>query len=381
MLLQAELRRRTEELAAQLQQLRDSLDMPAKLAERERLEARQSEPDFWGQPDRARQVIQQLKALNALVKPYEELQTTLRDLQALMELAGEDPSLEAEWASVLDKAEKQYEAFELQTMMSGKHDAADALVSIKPGAGGTDACDWAEMLYRAYVRWAQRHGYNITDVDEEPNLEGGIQSVSFKIAGPYAYGYMQSEIGVHRLVRISPFGSGDTRQTSFAAVDVLPDLPDDIEIVIRDEDLEVQTFASGGPGGQHQNKTQSGVRLIHKPTGIRAESRTARSQHQNKENALRLLKARLYALEEQKRLGDLVRHYDSKGEIAFGSQIRSYVLHPYTLVRDEREGIDVKTPAVQDVLDGNFDPFMHAYLRLKAARQNRTATALASTQK
>lgn len=323
-------------------------------------------------------MIQQLKAVNALVKPYEELQSSVEELQALMELASEDASLEGEWAEVLAKAEKQYEAFELQTMMSGPHDVANALVSIKPGAGGTDACDWAEMLYRAYVRWAQRHGYSIEEVDEEPNLEGGIQSVSFKIVGPYAYGYMQSEIGVHRLVRISPFGSGDTRQTSFAAVDVLPELPDDIEIVIRDEDLEVQTFASGGPGGQHQNKTQSGVRLIHKPTGVRAESRTGRSQHQNKENALRLLKARLYALEEQKRLGELVRHYDSKGEIAFGSQIRSYVLHPYTLVRDEREGVDVKTPAVQEVLDGDFDPFMHAYLRYKAARQSREPVAVAA---
>jgi peptide chain release factor 2 len=350
------------------------------LAEREQLEAQQSEPDFWNRPEKARSVIQQLKAINALLRPYEELQNSVGDLQAMMELAAEDPSLEAEWTSLLEKAEKQYEAFELQTMMSGKHDVANALVSIKPGAGGTDACDWAEMLYRAYVRWAQRHGYTIEDVDEEPNLEGGIQSVSFKIVGPYAYGYMQSEIGVHRLVRISPFGNGDTRQTSFAAVDVLPELPDDIEIVIREEDLEVQTFASGGPGGQHQNKTQSGVRLIHKPTGIRAESRTARSQHQNKENALRLLKSRLYAIEEQKRLGDLVKHYDAKGEIAFGSQIRSYVLHPYTLVRDEREGIDVKTPAVQEVLDGNFDPFMHAYLRHKAARQNRSA-ALAGAKK
>jgi peptide chain release factor 2 len=339
---------------------------------------RQSGPDFWHQPEKARQVIQQLKAVNALVKPYEELQSSVEELQALMELASEDASLEGEWAEVLAKAEKQYEAFELQTMMSGPHDVANALVSIKPGAGGTDACDWAEMLYRAYVRWAQRHGYSIEEVDEEPNLEGGIQSVSFKIVGPYAYGYMQSEIGVHRLVRISPFGSGDTRQTSFAAVDVLPELPDDIEIVIRDEDLEVQTFASGGPGGQHQNKTQSGVRLIHKPTGVRAESRTGRSQHQNKENALRLLKARLYALEEQKRLGELVRHYDSKGEIAFGSQIRSYVLHPYTLVRDEREGVDVKTPAVQEVLDGDFDPFMHAYLRYKAARQSREPVAVAA---
>jgi peptide chain release factor 2 len=226
-------------------------------------------------------------------------------------------------------------------------------------------------MFRAYSRWAVRHGFSIEEVDEEPNLEAGLQSVTFKIAGPYAYGYMQSEIGVHRLVRISPFGSGDTRQTSFAAVDVLPELPDDIEIVIRDVDIETQTFSTGGPGGQHVNKTQSGVRLIHKPTGVRAECRVDRSQHANKASALKLLKARLYAIEEQKRMGDVVKHYDAKGEIAFGSQIRSYVLQPYTLVREERDGIDVKTPAVMDVLDGDFDQFMHAFLRHKTARANK----------
>ena len=197
-----------------------------------------------------------------------------------------------------------------------------------------------------------------------------MQIVTFKIVGPYAYGYMQSEIGVHRLVRMSPFGSGDTRQTSFAAVDVLPELPDDIEIVIKDGDLEWQHFSTGGPGGQHQNKTQSGRACIHKPTGVRAESRVDKSQHKNKDNALKLLKARLYAIEEQKRIGDVVKNYDAKGEIAFGSQIRSYVFQPYTLVREERDGIDVKTPAVKDVLDGDFDQFMHAFLRHKTAKAN-----------
>lgn len=289
----------------------------------------------------------------------------------MAELAEDDPSFEAEIEPALAKAEQQYEAFELQAMMSGKHDSASAVVSIKPGAGGTDACDWAEILFRAYSRWAQRHGFTVEDVDEEPNLEAGLQSVTFKIVGPYAYGYMQSEIGVHRLVRMSPFGSGDTRQTSFAAVDVLPELPDDIEIVIKDGDLEWQHFSTGGPGGQHQNKTQSGARCIHRPTGVRAESRVDKSQHKNKDNALKLLKARLYAIEEQKRIGDTVKAYDAKGEIAFGSQIRSYVFQPYTLVREERDGIDVKTPAVKDVLDGDFDQFMHAYLRHKTAKANK----------
>jgi peptide chain release factor 2 len=295
----------------------------------------------------------------------------------MAELAEEDASFEAEIDPTLAKAEKQLDEFELMAMMSGKQDAASAVVSIKPGAGGTDACDFAEILFRMYTRWAQRHGFQVTDIDEEPNLEAGIQSVTFKIAGEYAYGYLQSEIGVHRLVRISPFGSGDTRQTSFAAVDVVPELDESIEIEIKDDDLTVQTFSAGGPGGQHQNKTQSGVRLIHKPTGVRAESRTERSQHKNKDNALKLLKARLYAIEEQKRLGDVAQRYDAKGEIAFGSQIRSYVMQPYTLVRDEREGIDVKTPAVMQVLDGDLDEFMHAYLRHRTAKRNKAAKAKA----
>ena len=288
------------------------------------------------------------------------------------ELTAKMAAFEAELEPALLKAEKQYESFELQAMMSGKHDHRSALVTIKPGAGGTDACDWAEMLFRAYKMWAAKHGFDVPkdDIDIEPNLEAGYASVSFKVEGPYAYGYMQSEIGVHRLVRISPFGGGDTRQTSFAAVDVLPELPDDIEIVIKDTDYEVQTFSTGGPGGQHVNKTQSGVRLIHK-SGIRAECRMGRSQHKNKAEALKMLQARLEAVEEQKRMGDAVKSYDAKGEIAFGSQIRSYVLQPYTLVREERDGIDVKTPAVQDVLDGDFDQFMHAFLRHKSAKANR----------
>jgi len=226
-----------------------------------------------------------------------------------------------------------------------------------------------------YVRWAQAHGFAVTEVDEEPNLEAGLQSVTFKVVGEYAYGYLQSEIDVHRLVRISPFGDGGTRQTSFAAVDVIPELDDNIEVEVNEKALEMQTFCSGGPGGQHQNKTQSGVRLIYKYKGVevRGESRTERSQPKNYANALALVKARIYAIEEQKRLGDIANRYDAKGEIAFGSQIRSYVMQPYTLVRDERPGVDVKTPAVLAVLDGDLDPFMQAYLRHRTEKAHKKA--------
>lgn len=329
------------------------------------------EPGFWDNQEAAKKTINALKPLNGLLKPYEELNTSVGNLNAFAELAQEDDSLESEWAGEVDKTDKQYTRFELMAMMSGRNDGNPAIVSIKPGAGGTDACDWAEILYRMYIRWAQRHGFTIEEQDLEPNQEAGIQSVTFKVNGEYAYGYLQSETGVHRLVRISPFGSGDTRQTSFAAVDVVPEVPDDIEIEIKESDLIMQTFSAGGPGGQHQNKTQSGCRLIHKPTNVRAESRTERSQHKNYDNCIRLLKARLYAIEEQKRLGEILQRYDAKGEIAFGSQIRSYVMQPYTLVREERDGIDVKTPAVMTVLDGDLDDFMYAYLRWKTQREHK----------
>src|SRR3954462_9817392 len=305
----------------------------------------QGEPDFWTNQDKAQKTIQAQKTLNALLKPYEEVSGAINDVNALAELSEEDPTLESELTGEVERAATLFDQFELMAMMSGKQDAANAIVSIKPGAGGTDACDFAEILYRMYTRWAQRHDFTVEEQDLEPNLEAGIQSVTFKVIGPYAYGYMQSEIGVHRLVRMSPFGSGDTRQTSFAAVDVIPELDETIEIEIKDDDYIKQTFSAGGPGGQHQNKTQSGVRLIHK-SGVRAESRTERSQHKNFDNCLKMLKSRLYAIEEQKLKGDLAQRYDAKGEIAFGSQIRSYVMQPYTLVRDERDGIDVKVPAI-----------------------------------
>lgn len=330
----------------------------------------QGEPEFWTNQDKAQKTIQAQKTLNALLKPYEEVTSAINDVNALAELSEEDPSLESELTGEVDRAANLFDRFELMAMMSGRNDAANAIVSIKPGAGGTDACDWAEILYRMYTKWAQSHGFTVEEQDLEPNLEAGIQFVTFKISGEYAYGYMQSEVGVHRLVRISPFGSGDTRQTSFAAIDVVPELDDNIQIEVKESDLEMQTFCSGGPGGQHQNKTQSGVRLIHK-SGVRAESRTERSQHKNYDNALKLLKSRLYMIEEQKRLGELANRYDAKGEIAFGSQIRSYVLQPYTLVRDEREGIDVKTPQVMNVLNGDLDQFMQAYLRYKTEKMHK----------
>jgi len=310
------------------------------------------QPNFWDNQEKAQGTIGQLKPLNGLLQPFEALQVSTGDLQALAELTEEDATLEPE----LEK--------ELAAVMSGQQDASNAYVKIQAGAGGTEACDWAQMLMRTYTRWAERNGFQVELLDELRNEEAGIRNATLRVIGDYAYGYLQSEAGVHRLVRISPFDSNARRQTSFAAVDVMPEIDGTIEIEIRPDDLERQTFRSGGPGGQHQNKTESGVRYIHKPTGVAAESRTERSQHKNDANALALLKAKLCRMEEQKRQAEVEKLYDEKGEVAWGYQIRNYVMQPYTMVKDVRTGVE--TPQVQKVLDGELEEFMQAYLRTKA---------------
>lgn len=329
------------------------------------------QPNFWDNPEKAQQIIGQLKPLNGLLKPYEELAAAAGEIQTLVELAGEDAELEAELERELGRFEKQFGEFEMRAMLSGPQDASNAFLRIQAGTGGTEACDWAQMLLRMYARWGERHGYTVEMVDELRNEEAGIRSATLHVVGDFAYGNLQSEAGVHRLVRISPFDSNARRQTSFAAVDVVPEIDGNIEIEIRPEDLERQTFRSGGPGGQHQNKTESGVRFIHKPTGIAAESRTERSQHKNADNAMKLLKSRLYALEEQKRKAEVDKLYDEKGEVAWGYQIRNYVLQPYTLAKDVRT--DVQTPQVQNVLDGEIDDFIQGFLRLKAEKAHKAA--------
>src|SRR5205814_7727871 len=271
------------------------------------------------------------------------------------------------------RVEKKLHDFELQAMMSGSQDASNAYLRIQAGTGGTEACDWAQMLLRMYGRWAERHGLQAEIIDELRNDEAGIRSATLRIIGEYAYGYLQSEAGVHRLVRISPFDANARRQTSFAAVDVMPEIEGTIEIEIHSDELRRDTFRSGGPGGQHQNKTESGVRYTHLPTGVAAESRSERSQHKNDDMAMKMLKAKLYRIEEQKRKAEVEKQYDEKGEVAWGSQIRNYVLQPYTMVKDVRTGVE--TSQVQNVLDGDIDEFSQAYLRYKAEREHKRASA------
>jgi peptide chain release factor 2 len=339
-------------------------DIAAKQQQLEKLTAQMGEPGFWDNQEKAQKVISLTKPLNVVLKPYNELAAASEDLKVLCELSEEDESLEAEVEPALVKLEAQIADFEMRSTLDGPQDASNAYLRIQAGTGGTEACDWAQMLLRMYTRWGERHGYAVELVDELRNEEAGIRSATLHIVGEYSYGHLQSETGVHRLVRISPFDSNARRQTSFAAVDVLPELDDTITIEIRSDDLVRQTFRSGGPGGQHQNKTESGVRYIHLPTGIAAESRTERSQHKNDANAMKLLKARLYQMEEQKRLAEVERMYDAKGEVSWGNQIRNYVMQPYTLVKDTRTAAE--TAQVNAVLDGEIDEFIQAFLRYKA---------------
>lgn len=331
------------------------------------------QPNFWDNNEKAQTVIDELKPLNGLLKPFEELQETAGDVQALAELCAEDDSLDQELANELGKTERRLDEFELRAMLSGSQDASNAFLKIQAGTGGTEACDWAQMLVRMYSRWAEQHGFTAELVDELRNDEAGIRSATLRMVGEYAYGYMQSEAGVHRLVRISPFDANKRRQTSFAAVDVTPEISGNIEIELKSDDLRRDTFRSGGPGGQHQNKTESGVRYTHLPTGVAAESRSERSQHKNDAMAMAMLKAKLYKVEEQKRKAAVEKLYDEKGEVAWGYQIRNYVMQPYTLVKDVRTAVE--TAQVGRVMDGDIDEFIHAYLRQKAEKEHKKATA------
>jgi len=339
-----------------------------KQSRRAALEEVMNSPTFWNDQDKAKEIIQELKTLNGVLKPFEELGRQADDLGASIELAEEvgGDEFDEEIRNAYQRALFDFEAFELRSMLSGPNDHCNAFVTIHAGAGGTEACDWAEMLLRMYLMWAEGKRFSAQITDREEGGAAGIQVATVHIKGEYAYGYLKGETGVHRLVRISPYDAAGRRQTSFASVDILPEIDDTIDIVLRDDELKRDVFRSGGPGGQHQNKTESGVRYTHLPTGVAAESRSERSQHKNDANALVLLKAKLIRMEEEKREADYAKKYDEKGEISFGSQIRSYVLQPYQLVKDLRTDHEVGNPRA--VLDGGIDGFIDSYLRMKLSK-------------
>ena len=326
-------------------------------------------PNFWDDQEGAQKVIRRLKYLKGALDPVRELGREIEDLQVLGELAREEedePTLReveqrgAELAQALDR-------LELSSMLSGPEDASNAYLSIHAGAGGTESCDWAQMLLRMYTRWAAKEGYKTELISHLPGEEAGLKSATLRVLGRMAYGYLKSEAGVHRLVRISPFDSSNRRHTSFVAVDVVPEVEDDIEIELKDSEIEVEFCRSSGPGGQNVNKVSTAVRIKHIPTGVTVFSQSERSQHKNRKTAESLLKAKLHQIERQKRQEELDGLYDEKGEIAWGNQIRSYVLQPYRMVKDVRSGY--KTGSPEAVLDGDLTPFMEAYLRHGLARK------------
>lgn len=325
------------------------------------LEVEVQREDFWSNPQDAQKTLSELSKLRKLVEKGRRVSELLESLKEFSDLLGEDEALEKELRLELETARKLLEELELQTLFTDEYDSYNAVVTIHAGAGGVDAQDWAEMLLRMYTRWAERNGFKLEIVDTSFGEEAGIKSVTFIVKGDFAYGLLKAERGVHRLVRISPFDAAHRRHTSFALVDVIPDIGNEVEIEIRPEDLRIDTFRASGPGGQYVNKTESAVRITHIPTGIVVECQSERSQHQNRETAMRILKARLFALEKEKREKELQAIKGERRDIAWGNQIRSYVLHPYTLVKDHRTGVEVGN--IQAVLDGDIDIFISSYLK------------------
>ncbi len=330
------------------------------------LEKKLSEPGFWDNPDEAQKVLQERKQADDRVQADSKLEHWIGDLETYLTLAAEETDaaqqqqLLAELTGELAQAEKFVDDLETRTLLSGENDRLNAIVTIKPGAGGTESQDWAEMLLRLYLKWAEHSGFRATILEITPGEEAGVKSVTIRVEGENAYGLLSGESGVHRLVRISPFDQAARRHTSFASIFVIPEVDDRIEVVIKPDDLRIDTFRSSGAGGQHVNVTDSAVRLTHLPTGIVVSCQNERSQIKNREMAMKVLRSRIYEFELEKRREEARKLEDLKPEISFGSQIRSYVMQPYQLVKDHRTKLEIGD--VQSVLDGKIDPFIHAWL-------------------
>ena len=360
-------KQKLNEVRPALDGLADSLNVEGLRNELERLHAMQEAPGFWDNPEKSQQIVVKTKSVESKIEKYEQMVASWDDLMTICEMAAEedDDSMLDELKEGFELLSNDMETCRLQTLLTGNYDSNNALVSFQAGAGGTEAQDWCQMLYRMYTRWAEAHGYTYKIMDYQEGDEAGLKSAEIIIEGDNAYGFLKGENGVHRLVRVSPFDANARRQTSFAAIEVIPDIQDDSnDIEIKAEDYEMQVFRSSGAGGQHINKTSSAVRLIHKATGIVVACQTERSQFQNKENCLRMLRSKLVEIKEREHLDKISDIKGVQKKIEWGSQIRNYVFMPYTLVKDTRTGCE--TSNVNAVMDGALDPFINAYLTCAA---------------
>jgi len=337
-------------------------EIDAKRTEKDQLERQINREDLWQDPKRAQELMRQRSTLQEAIAGWESLQKRLEEQALMLDLteAEEELLVAEEIAGALTKLDRDVAQTELARMLSGPDDEKNAIMTIHAGAGGTESQDWAEMLLRMYLRWTERKGFRTQTLDILAGEEAGIKSVTVLIEGKYAYGYSKAESGVHRLIRLSPFDANNRRHTSFASVFVIPEIADDIQVVISEADLRIETFRAGGHGGQHVNVTDSAVRIIHIPTGIVVQCQNERSQHKNRASAMKVLRSRLYEIEKEKRTEKLEQYSQGKKDIAWGHQIRSYVLHPYRLIKDHRTDLEVGN--VDAVLDGDLDPFIEQYL-------------------
>ncbi len=361
-----ELRLRLEGIKPDIDDLASALGIEKIKEEIEDLDGKAAAEGFWDDMESAQKILQRSSALKAKLADYEALVTEYHDAMTMVELANEegDESLLADCTADVDKVQSHMEAQRLATLLSGEYDAKNAILTFHAGAGGTEAQDWAEMLYRMYTHWAERHGFKYKILDYLDGDEAGLKSASIEIEGLNAFGYLKGESGVHRLVRVSPFDSSGRRHTSFAALEVIPEIDDDVEVEIRPEDLKVDTYRSSGAGGQHVNKTESAVRITHIPTGIVVACQNERSQHQNREVAMRMLRSKLVEIKEREHYDKIEDIKGGQAQIAWGSQIRSYVFMPYTLVKDHRTGFEMGN--IGAVMDGDLDGFINAYLKAAA---------------
>ena len=345
-----------------LEEMGGSLDVAGAREKITELEELSADPDFWNDLEKSQKTLQQLKALKNKVGKFESLETTYEDILTLIEMGIEeqDESVYEEVKEMNDTFLEQFEQLRIATLLDGEYDRNNAIITLHAGTGGTEACDWTNMLYRMYTRWAQKAGYEVQLLDMLDGDEAGLKSVTFQLNGENAYGYMKSEKGIHRLVRVSPFDSAGRRQTSFASCDVMPEIEDDTEIEIRPEDIRIDTYRASGAGGQHVNKTSSAIRITHFPTGVVVACQEERSQFANKDKAFKMLKSKLLALKLEEQMQKLAEIRGETKEIGWGSQIRSYVFMPYTMVKDHRTGQE--TGKVDAVMDGDIDDFMSAYL-------------------